>query len=223
MTFFRALFLLLVFANLGFYAWARGYFGGHEQGREPQRLASQIAPERLTIVPGAATAAPVAAAGVASTAAGAPAATQPACQLVTGLPLAEAEAFKAALAEFAVDIRPVEGSASYWVHIPPQANKAAAEKKAGELRALGIKDFYIVQDEGPALHALSLGLFKNEAAATEFLQGLAKRGVKSARIETRTSPPQQARAFVKGTGEALDKRLPELLAKMPGAAAAPCP
>jgi hypothetical protein len=212
MKFFRALFLLLVFANLGFFAWARGYLGGHEQGREPERLANQIAAEKLAVVTPAA--------------GGGDAGAKPAkdaCQLVTGLPLAEADAFKAALAGLEVDIRPVEGATSYWVHIPPLASKPAAEKKAGELRGLGIKDFYIVQDDGPTHNAISLGLFKSEAAATEFLQGLSKQGVKSARIETRSTAPQSARAIVKGPAEALGTRLTELLAKTPGAAMAPCP
>jgi hypothetical protein len=213
-SFFRAAFLLLVFANLAFFAWAKGYFGETEPGREPQRLANQLAADKLRIVP----------AGPADTVAGP--ATKPAqvaCRLVSGLPLAEADAFKVALAGFSVDIKPVEAASSYWVHVPPQPNRAAAEKKAAELKALGIKDFYIVQDEGANLHALSLGLFKSEAAANEFLQGLARRGVKSARIEVREASPQQARAIVKGAADSLNQRLPPLLAKLPGASAGECP
>ena len=148
---------------------------------------------------------------------------QVACRLVSGLPLTEADAFKAALAGLSVDIKPVEASSSYWVHIPPQPNKAAADKKAAELKALGIKDFYIMQDEGANFLALSLGLFKSEAAANEFLQGMAKRGVKSARIEARAATPQQARAIVKGAAESLNQRLPPVLEKLPGTSAGECP
>jgi hypothetical protein len=212
--FFRALFLLLVFANLAFFAWAQGYFGEQEQGREPQRLASQLAADKLRIV----------AAGPAGDKAGPGA--RPAtgvCRLVTGLPLAAVEGFKNALPGLGVDIKPVEESSSYWVHIPPQPNKAAADKKAAELKALGIKDFYIVQDEGANHLAISLGLFKSEAAAGEFLQGLVKRNVKSARIEVREAGPQQVRAIVKGAADLVDSRLPGVLARMPGTAMAECP
>jgi hypothetical protein len=214
MRFFRALFLLLVFANLGFFVWAQGYLGGQDQGREPQRLASQIEPEKLRIVTAAASSV---AAPVASPAAGL------ACRLVAGLPLAEVEAFKAELVGASVEVKTAEGTTSHWVHIPPQANKSAADKKAAELRALGVKDFYIVQDEGPSRYAISLGLFRSEAAAAEFLQGLAKRGVKSARIEVRETPPRHTRALVKGPAQLLDRRLPGLVAKMPGAAMMECP
>lgn len=213
MRVFRAFFLLLVLGNLGFFAWTQGYFGVQESGREPQRLASQIVPEKLQI----ASAASVVAAPKAPLPAGL------ACRLVTGLPLAEAEAFKAELVGASVEVKPVDGTTSYWVHIPPQANKAAADKKAAELRALGVKDFYIVQDEGPSRNAISLGLFRSETAAGEFLQGLAKRGVKSARIEVRETPPRHTRAVVKGPTELLDRRLPGLVAKMPGAATTECP
>jgi hypothetical protein len=214
-SFFRAAFLLLVFANLAFYAWVQGYFGGIEQGREPQRLTNQLAADKLRIVP----AAP---AGAVAGPATKPVA-QGACRLVSGIPLAEADAFKVALAGLSVDIKPVEAASSYWVHIPSQPNKAAAEKKAAELKALGIKDFYIVQDAGANLLALSLGLFKSEAAANEFLQGLVKRGVKSARIEVREATPQLARAIVKGAAESLNQRLPPVLEKLPGASVGECP
>jgi hypothetical protein len=212
MRVFRAFFLLLVLGNLGFFAWTQGYFGVQESGREPQRLASQITPEKLRIV----AAAPVVAAP-------APPPAWLACRVVTGLPLAEVEAFKAELVGFNVEVKPVDGTKSYWVLIPPQANKAATDKKAAELRALGVKDFYIMQDEGPSRNAISLGLFRNEAAANELLQGLNKRGVKSARIEVRATPPRHTQALVKGPSQLLDQRLPGLVAKMPGAATTECP
>lgn len=211
MSFFRAAFLLLVFANFAFFAWAQGYFGATGQGFEPQRLTNQLAADKLKIV--------VAQAGDKP----GPAPAAEACRLVTGLPPGEAEAFKAALAGLAVDIKPAEATTSYWVHIPPQASKAAADKKAAELKALGIQDFYVVQDEGASRLAISLGLFKSEATAGEFLQGLARRGVKSARIEVREAASQPVRAIVKGPGGDIDRRLPGVLAKTPGAAMAECP
>jgi hypothetical protein len=214
LKFFRGLFLLLVLVNLGFFAWGRGYLGGLETGREPQRMASQIAPEKLHLVTVASTAAPAAAA---------PAAATPAlaCRLVTGLPLAEVEAFKSELVGLLVEIGPAEGATSYWVHIPPLPNKAAVDKKAGELRGLGVKDFYVMQEEGTNQNAISLGLFKSEALATEFLQSLTKRGVRSARVEAR--PPRHGRAVVKGAGELIERRLPAVVAKLPGAAMTECP
>lgn len=45
----RSLFILLVLANLLFFAWGQNYFGETETGREPQRLARQLSPEKLRI------------------------------------------------------------------------------------------------------------------------------------------------------------------------------
>lgn len=208
MVFFRASFLLLILANLAFFAWAQGYFGGAAAGREPQRLGEQLAADKLRIV----------ATGPAALA------SAPICRLVTGVPPTAVDALRAALGEgISVDARPVEESPSYWVHLPPQQNKAAAEKKAAELRQLGIKDFYIVQDEGPARFSISLALFKSDAAASEFVQGLAKRGVRTARVEVREKPVQQVRAIVRGGAASVNQRLPAALAAIPGATAAECP
>ncbi|WIM05154.1 MAG: hypothetical protein OHM77_10665 [Candidatus Nitricoxidivorans perseverans] len=46
----RTVFLLLVLANLVFFAWDQGYFGGQDEGREPARLSGQFQPERLRVV-----------------------------------------------------------------------------------------------------------------------------------------------------------------------------
>lgn len=202
----RLVFFLLIFTNLVFFAWTQGYLGDDDAGREPQRMTRQVAPDKLNVV-----------------AAGPPA--KAACRLVTGLPPAAAESFKAALAGngIAVDIKLSEETESYWVHLPPQPNLAAAEKKAVELITLGVTDFYIVQDAGPARFALSLGLFKNQEAATEFLKDLTRRGVRSARIEVRDKPLQTARIEVQGPAAVVNKHLVELLSRQPDARAADCP
>ena len=68
----------------------------------------------------------------------------------------------------------------YWVYIPPLKTKADAEKKTGELKARGVADFLIMQDEGPWQFAISLGLFKTEDAATNYLAQLRQKNVRSA-------------------------------------------
>lgn len=48
----RALVVLLLLANLAFFAWARGWLGAppHHAEREPERLAAQVRPEALTVL-----------------------------------------------------------------------------------------------------------------------------------------------------------------------------
>jgi cell division protein FtsN len=74
---------------------------------------------------------------------------------------------------------------SYLVNIPPQASKEAADRKAAELRELGVTNFFIMSGESPMKWAISLGVFKTESGAQTLLAQLNKQGVHSARITPR--------------------------------------
>lgn len=79
---------------------------------------------------------------------------------------------------------PAEG-AGWWVFIPPLPSKAEAEKKAAELKRMGVGEYFIVQEPGPNRYAISLGVFSNEAGAGEQLAGLRAKGVRSAKMGQR--------------------------------------
>lgn len=106
----RPLVMLLLAANIGFWAWSQGALDSltgvpHDSDREPQRLAAQIAPERLEILhtelPASAASAASAAHGAASaasaTAAAATAAASSAASTVAAASAPPAEASAAAL------------------------------------------------------------------------------------------------------------------------------
>jgi hypothetical protein len=124
-------------------------------------------------------------------------------------------------AGFTVAVLPQE-ERSYTVSISGLPNKAAADKKAGELRLFGIKDFRVVELEGGGF-AIALAVFNDEAAATQYLQGLLKKGVKSARIEARSKTPTALRLELRGPFDLVVKRLPLLLTSVPGASTVECP
>lgn len=46
----RLAFLILLFANVLLFFWGQGHLGQQQAGREPARLAQQLAPEKLTVV-----------------------------------------------------------------------------------------------------------------------------------------------------------------------------
>ena len=81
--------------------------------------------------------------------------------------------------------RSVQEIERYIVYIPPLADKDGAERKAGELRRLGIADFYIFNDDSALRHGISLGVFKTAEAARVQLASLTQKGVRSARISPR--------------------------------------
>lgn len=82
--------------------------------------------------------------------------------------------------------RDVREVVSNIVYIPPQPDKESVEKKASELRHLGITDFYIIRDNSPLRWGISLGVFKKEEAARNHLAALSQKGVRTARIGQRT-------------------------------------
>jgi hypothetical protein len=79
---------------------------------------------------------------------------------------------------------PVEGG-GWWVFIPPLPAKADAERKAGELKRMGVDDFFIVQEAGPNRFAISLGVFSSEQGANDQLSNLKAKGVRSAKVGQR--------------------------------------
>ena len=95
----RGLVLLLLLANALFFAWARGWLGPapHHAEREPERLAAQVRPEALKLLPPVAASAAVQAARAAAVANGyaclqeiAPAASAPWALAQVALPLVQA-------------------------------------------------------------------------------------------------------------------------------------
>lgn len=78
----------------------------------------------------------------------------------------------------------VEGG-NHWVYIPPLANKAEAERKAGELKKLGVSEFFVVTEAGANQYAISLGLFSSEQGARDQLDSLKAKGVRSAKVGLR--------------------------------------
>ncbi len=125
----------------------------------------------------------------------------------------DAKRFSAELASLSlgdrVKQRALQEVANHMVYIPPQADKEGAEKKAGELRKLGVEDFFIIQDNSPMRWGISLGVFKHEDAARTHLAALNQKGVRSARIGQRTVTSSQVAFQVRDLDEdgkaALDK------------------
>jgi hypothetical protein len=205
----RLFFFLLVLANLLFFAWTQGYFGASDDGHEPERLTQQLHAEKLRLVPDVR----------------APAAKKDglACRVISGLNVADAGALKAAVeaAGGEAKILPLAEPALYLVVIADLPNKAAADKKAAELTRLGVEGLSSVALEG-GRHEIILGNFRVEAAAREFLQGLVKRGIKSARLDKREQPALRAQVQTRAPAATLLPQLPTLIAPYADATVGEC-
>ncbi|WP_027457406.1 SPOR domain-containing protein [Dechloromonas agitata] len=114
---------------------------------------------------------------------------EPICLAWRQLTVAEADQVSTLLgkrfADFKVSRKTVASESNgWWVYIPALPSKADAERKAGELRNLGVTDFFIVQ-EGATRHAISLGIFSSDKGAGERLAELKGKGVRSAVVGPR--------------------------------------
>ena len=112
---------------------------------------------------------------------------QATCQAWVGLSGEEAELLAQRLRRIGLTATRTRSDApeSWWVRIPPQGSRSAAERREVELNLQGVTDTFIVQEAGPAQYAISLGLFKTEARARVLLDQLRARGVQGAGIEAR--------------------------------------
>ena len=226
----RALFLLMVLANLVFFAYA--HVAREGAGVESQLKLLQIAPEKIRALepaepePGARPRPP----GKALSAAQRAALAMPAACLEWGIfagpAVARAEAALAGLGLPPGQVgRTVTDAGGYWVYLPPQKTRADAERKVGELRALGVTEFFLVQEPAQWRNAISLGIFRSDEAAQGFLESLREQGVRTAIAARRENFLKQVAFHVREPNAATVARVTGLQQDFPGSEvrAGPCP
>lgn len=97
-----------------------------------------------------------------------------------------------------LDQRDSEQPKVFWVYIPPLKDKAAVTQKVAQLKARGVTDYFVVQDAGEWLNAISLGMFKTREAAQKFLEDLSAKDVRTAKMGERASKPKTTVFLISG-------------------------
>ncbi len=115
-----------------------------------------------------------------------------------------------------LDKRQVDQVIRYWVYIPPLKNKAAVQQKIAQLKARGIEEYFIVPESDPWRNAVSLGVFKSQESAQNFLNVLRTKDVRTARVGARTGKQKAAIFILKGVGSATEAKLNSLKKDFPG-------
>jgi hypothetical protein len=220
----RVLALFLILLNLGFFAWAN-YMQPVETATDPRPMARQIQPERLQLAaPAASAAAPSAPAAATPSAPTTPPAPRPqpiACLEWGSFTIADAPAAAKVVGSLGLggqlSERRTEETASWWVFIPAQSDgRAGALRKTRELRALGVEDYFIVQDEGPTRWAISLGVFRTEAGAKSRLEALQAKKVRSAEIGPRETRVPKVWLQMRDIEPSLKAKLETVVSRIPG-------
>ncbi|WP_425252622.1 SPOR domain-containing protein [Janthinobacterium sp. NFX145] len=221
----KFVFWLLAGVNLLVLAIGQGYLGSFRtETREPARLKNQLQANKLGLLTQeqatASAAPPVAEEAVKPAAAPAPAPSY-ACTEVGNFLLADGRRFEAQVA--ALDLgdrqsrRNVAGQdiSSYMVYIPPQGSKEGADRKAGELKQLGVTNYFIMNESSPLRWGISLGVFKSETSAQSQLASLNKQGVHSARVAPRYSASKQFAYQFRDLDAATRARLEKIKTQFP--------
>ncbi|WP_373990488.1 SPOR domain-containing protein [Duganella sp. BuS-21] len=226
----KFIFWSLLAVNAALFAYGRGYLG-HFSGNEhePERLLKQLNADKLTIIPaGKANAVNAANAANVTAAASEAAPEAQACVEIGSFALADGRRFENQLDALKLGDRqsrhnlPGNEVSGYIVHIPPQGSKEGADKKAGELRALGVTNYFVMSDNSPLRWGISLGVFKTEGAAQNQLAALMKQGVRSARITPRMSGSKLLAYQFRDVDAGLKAKLEKIRAGFPSAETRNC-
>lgn len=182
----RTVFLTLLLVNLVMLAWI--YLNGASRdaiGREPQRVATQLAPERIRIVDAPLPAQPIA------------------CQGYAGLAPADAEALVKAWTEKFPAVRfniiSVVPKPAFDVVLAGFASRAAAETRLVELKAVGVGDALQVRSEVGAKFSL-VASFADRFGAEAKQRSLVQKGI--ANVAVIDKPPAAPSATIEARGTA---------------------
>jgi hypothetical protein len=198
--------LLLVLANLAFFAWTHGWLdpitGGSQSQNEPGRLAQQVRPETIVLLdPSAALAA--------KAASEADAASALRCIEAGPFVAAEADAVQVALASdpaaSAIALRatrvPVDPRSQWIVSLGNAGSRDVQAQKEAELKRLGVafEELSVASAASGAEQVrLVMGRFDSMADADLALAALTTRGVRSGKVIELPPPPDSVRLRLDG-------------------------
>ncbi len=183
----RLLVLLLLLLNVGLFA----YFNMSQSASAPVSTSKEINPEKLIVLnQQALDAMPkkevviTSAMPIAGTIPQVSDLTASTCYAwgnftKTNLPAAQVVLARLGLQSEVKQAEVATDDSRFWVYYPPLKSAELAEKKAAEIKALGIEELYIVQDS-QWRNAISFGLFQDEQLASSLLNDLQTKGVKNA-------------------------------------------
>lgn len=200
----RLIVLLLLLLNFGLYA----YFNMNQLAPAPVSANKEINPEKLIVLTKEALDAMPksmsASTMVASEQTSVPQVSEPVSTTCytwgnftqTNLPAAQVVLARLGLQSEIKQEQVATEERRFWVYYPPLKSVELAEKKASEIKALGINELYIVQDS-QWRNAISFGLFQDEHLASSLLNELQSKGVKNATKALRSVGKSQSSLLIR--------------------------
>ncbi|WP_367848213.1 SPOR domain-containing protein [Rhodoferax sp. WC2427] len=222
----RGIVLFFLLANGVYFAWSQGLLAAYGLApapvSEPQRLAQQIHPELVVLVPPH-TAEAASAAAAPAVVASAPA--EPTECLTAGLfDVARGTLLAKALADTlpagSWSLEPGVEPGRWMVYMGRYANAELLERKKAELRGMRIRFEPAPANLEPGL---SLGSFDSEAGANKLLGEVTQHGVRTAHVVAERLETHGMRLKLPAVNAALKTRLEALKPELGGKALKTCP
>jgi hypothetical protein len=221
----RALVVALLVANVAFFTWTQGWLdslvGARAIGdREPERLARQVLPETVRILPASTDA------QSARDSSGSDSAVNQSSCLEAG-PFGDADAkaaqaaAQAALPAGSWDSVKTDHPSVWTIYMGRFANREALGKKEEELKRRKIAFEEVLDNPALAL-GLSLGRFDDRTAAAKALDQLAQQGVHTGRVAELTPASTSVILRVEKADSALAAKLTALKNDALGKGFTPC-
>lgn len=224
----RLVALVLLLANLLAWAWWQGLLGVPARERtEPQRVAAQMAPERLRLL----SAAELDAARERSRRQGNPLAAIDFSAGTACLELGDfAEPAASDLRERAaalglgdrLALRDVQSPGWTLVVLPPSRTRADGERQVAASRKQGARGAWLIEEAGALRWAVALGAFRTGEAARLHLAVVEKLGLKGARVVPAPATVPALRLRIEAADAALGAQLAALGGEFPGGRLAVC-
>ncbi len=90
------------------------------------------------------------------------------------------------------------------MHLAPASNRIEAERRAAELKALGITDLFVTPETHAKPHTVSVGLFNDEVIARKEVQRLENLGIRGVELEARGGADTTYAAELRGPRAAVE-------------------
>lgn len=106
-------------------------------------------------------------------------------------------------------------TANWWVYLPRQRSRARMERKANQLRELGITELETITEPGRWQYAISLGAFPTENSARNYVDLLKTSGVRTAVVGERAQQVLQTTLTIRAPSTSESTRLVQLATRFP--------
>lgn len=229
----KLVFLFLLLVNVALFAWQQGVFGRYaESGREPERIARQIEPDRIRVLSEKDVQVLRERASQARASAGAPAApavpdlsVAQACVEFGDFLAADITRVETALIKLGLGSRQtsriVEMPGWYLVYLPPFKTRAEVDRAAADFTKRGVKDLLVLTD-GPLRLGISLGSFRDPELAKAHVATLERLGVKNARVSDKPTAVSATRYQLRELDVTTAQQLAEIRKEFPSQSVRAC-